>query len=308
MDHPLIHSGILFPKNRNIFNSTALYDLRQVKEISADFVNYSSVMGHLTLTKQVMQREGLLNISALLYPRPVEFASPAKTSMKTLMSSVRRRELPKDILQHLGNVVTNIDSLAAYWYKYGFKQQSPSSLPNLSQGGWSKQNNLEQRYGMFEVFSQTEQAPNPDNRVTLSTKLDKLGCPQTQLTWKWTETDISSIKRSQAILAEDIARSGLGTLQVPLDGELPQVIFPGTHHHIGTTRMHNDPKQGVVDANCQVHGVSNLFIAGSSVFPTGGYANPTLTIVALSIRLADHIKTSFATKLEMSTASLSRNY
>jgi choline dehydrogenase-like flavoprotein len=161
---------------------------------------------------------------------------------------------------------------------------------------------------MFEVFSQTEQAPNPDNRVTLSTKLDKLGCPQTQLTWKWTETDISSIKRSQAILAEDIARSGLGTLQVPLDGELPQVIFPGTHHHIGTTRMHNDPKQGVVDANCQVHGVSNLFIAGSSVFPTGGYANPTLTIVALSIRLADHIKTSFATKLEMSTASLSRNY
>jgi choline dehydrogenase-like flavoprotein len=71
--------------------------------------------------------------------------------------------------------------------------------------------------------------------------------------------------------------------------------------------MHNNPKQGVVDANCQVYGVSNLFIAGSSVFPTGGYANPTLTIVALSIRLADHIKDCFAAKFDMSTAIYS-NY
>jgi choline dehydrogenase-like flavoprotein len=63
------------------------------------------------------------------------------------------------------------------------------------------------------------------------------------------------------------------------------------HHHLGTTRMHHDPRQGVVDADCKVHGISNLFVAGSSVFPTSGYANPTLTIVALSLRLADHVKT-----------------
>jgi choline dehydrogenase-like flavoprotein len=67
----------------------------------------------------------------------------------------------------------------------------------------------------------------------------------------------------------------------------------GGKHHMGTTRMHVDPKQGVVDPDCRVHGVGNLFIAGSSVFPTGGYANPTLTIVALAIRLADHLKSAF---------------
>jgi choline dehydrogenase-like flavoprotein len=64
----------------------------------------------------------------------------------------------------------------------------------------------------------------------------------------------------------------------------------GPCHHIGTTRMHGDPKLGVVNADCQVHGISNLYIAGSSVFPTSGTAAPTLTIVALALRLADHIK------------------
>ena len=71
--------------------------------------------------------------------------------------------------------------------------------------------------------------------------------------------------------------------------------FSGGWHHMGTTRMHVDPKQGVVDKNCRVHGISNLFIAGPSVFPTGGYANPSLTIVALAVRLADHIKRELRT-------------
>jgi choline dehydrogenase-like flavoprotein len=71
------------------------------------------------------------------------------------------------------------------------------------------------------------------------------------------------------------------------------------HHLMGATRMHNDPKQGVVDENCKVHGVSNLFIASSSVFPTGGQVNPTLTIVALSVRLADHVKQVMASNVAM---------
>ena len=64
---------------------------------------------------------------------------------------------------------------------------------------------------------------------------------------------------------------------------------PNAHHHVGTTRMHADPGQGVVDAHGRVHGLTNLFVTGSSVFPTGGFANPTLTIVALALRLAEHL-------------------
>ncbi len=69
----------------------------------------------------------------------------------------------------------------------------------------------------------------------------------------------------------------------------------GMHHPMGGTRMHVDPAQGVVDENCQVHGVSNLYVAGSSVFPTSlGYVNPTLTVVALSTRLADHLRSTLS--------------
>jgi choline dehydrogenase-like flavoprotein len=79
-------------------------------------------------------------------------------------------------------------------------------------------------------------------------------------------------------------------LEIELKDETPPPDIHGGWHHMGTTRMNTDPKKGVVDENCQVHGISNLFIAGPSVFPTGGYANPVLTTVALSLRMADYVK------------------
>ena len=89
------------------------------------------------------------------------------------------------------------------------------------------------------------------------------------------------------IIGQELGRSGLGRLRIPA-GEIEEPWM--NNHPMGTTRMHSDPKKGVVDENCRVHGISNLFMAGSSVFPTTGFANPTLTIVALAIRLADHLK------------------
>jgi choline dehydrogenase-like flavoprotein len=87
---------------------------------------------------------------------------------------------------------------------------------------------------------------------------------------------------------------GLGKLRLERDRGTPQIFLPSIHHHMGTTRMHEDPKQGVVDSTCRVHGVSNLYIASSSVFPTGGYANPTLTIIALALRVADQVKAAMS--------------
>jgi choline dehydrogenase-like flavoprotein len=83
----------------------------------------------------------------------------------------------------------------------------------------------------------------------------------------------------------------------------PLVLQGGVYHHMGTTRMHDDPKAGVVDSTARVHGVANLFVAGSSVFPTGGYINPTLTIVALSMRLADHVKRVASRSASVATTS-----
>ena len=102
--------------------------------------------------------------------------------------------------------------------------------------------------------------------------------------------DLESIARLQRILQQDFHHAGLGSL-VLTDGEFPHNDTPsGSAHHMGTTRMHHDPRKGVIDPKGRVHGMKNLYVTGGSLFPTGGYANPTLTIVALAVALADHLK------------------
>ena len=104
-----------------------------------------------------------------------------------------------------------------------------------------------------------------------------------------------SVTVEQAAVRTDGPKHDLDVVVIldRIDGDDPE-YWPsdvrGGSHHMGTTRMHDDPTQGVVDRNCKVHGIDNLYVIGSSVFPTSGAANPTLTIVALTLRLADHLK------------------
>jgi choline dehydrogenase-like flavoprotein len=144
----------------------------------------------------------------------------------------------------------------------------------------------------FTFGTPAESAPNPDSRVTLSAEgKDALGTPRLELNWKLSSIDKRSIRRSHEILAREVGRAGLGRVQLTLtedDEEWPRMS--GGRHHMGTTRMNADPKQGVCDANGQIHGVGNLYVAGSSLFPTCGAAPPTLTLMALATRLADRIK------------------
>ncbi len=136
-----------------------------------------------------------------------------------------------------------------------------------------------------------EQVPNPDSRVMLSSERDVLGLPRMRLDWRLTEQDRHSLLQHMHSLAFEMGALGIGrlVLNVADDDQWPEHVEGGAHH-MGTTRMHDDPRQGVVDRNSKVHGVDNLYVAGSSVFPTSGAANPTLTIVALTLRLADHLK------------------
>jgi choline dehydrogenase-like flavoprotein len=111
--------------------------------------------------------------------------------------------------------------------------------------------------------------------------------------WQLTDDDKSKAAVGLRLLGTEIGRAGFGRLRSSLTEDNPWPgpdHFYGDEHHMGTTRMHQEPRLGVVDENCRVHGVANLYVAGSSVFPTGSAHNPTLTIVALALRLADHIK------------------
>lgn len=283
MDHPLVRTGDFIPSNRHIFNQTALYNRCQI--------NKTLVMGKLSLSNSVMRHEKVLNMSAMLFPRYPLIQSEAIRSLKTLLEGAKSGRLPEDTRKHLRNVNHGVSDFTAAAYRTLIEKPLRPAIPaDLGHGGWSKFKNKERKFGYFEVYSQTEQAPHPDNRVTLSQQLDQLGSRKIKLHWQWRSIDIDNVVRAQAILAEEIQYAGLGKLLIDRQEERPFLLTPTTHHHIGTTRMHVDAKLGVVNESCQVHGVSNLFVAGSSVFPTGGYANPTLTIVALAVRLADHIK------------------
>jgi len=141
----------------------------------------------------------------------------------------------------------------------------------------------------LSIINYCEQVPDPESRVTLGPDVDALGMRKLRLRWRVGDDE----RRSVAILHEAIGKllneNGIGELQSDTD-KLEELQFTDASHHIGTTRMSESPKTGVVDRNCRVHGVDNLYICSSSVFPTGGYANPTSTIVALTLRLADHLK------------------
>ncbi|TSC76552.1 MAG: FAD-dependent pyridine nucleotide-disulfide oxidoreductase [Parcubacteria group bacterium Gr01-1014_31] len=143
---------------------------------------------------------------------------------------------------------------------------------------------------IIRVRNYLEQAPVSGNRVTLSGKVDQFGNPIAKITWSLSELDKRTMVVFHRILKEEFAARGIGKFRSPLlDGGKDFPVFTDASHHMGTTRMGTDPHTAVVDADCKLHGVDNVFIAGSSVFPTSGYANPNATIVALAIRLADYL-------------------
>jgi choline dehydrogenase-like flavoprotein len=152
---------------------------------------------------------------------------------------------------------------------------------------------VSRRTGMiYGVACATEPQPSADNRVTLTTTRDALGMRKLRLTWRPTRLERQSLMQNIAALARSFGGChGAVRAAMPEGAEWLEPEIGWGNHHMGTTRMSADPRQGVVDADCRVHGFPNLYVAGSSVFPSCGPVNPTLTIVALAMRLADHLKT-----------------
>src|SRR6266516_3710694 len=150
----------------------------------------------------------------------------------------------------------------------------------------------------FHLMTRQEQAPNPASRVLLSTERDALDMPRAKLDWRLTALDRRSFRAFYEVMGRELGRSGAGRVQLLDWVTRDEDTWPGTlsggWHHMGTTRMNENPRLGVVDANCRVHGLGNLYVAGASVYPTGGAANPTLTLVAVSRRLSDHLKRTLA--------------
>jgi choline dehydrogenase-like flavoprotein len=213
----------------------------------------TSIKGALVLSPDTLRREGLPSYSALLDTR---VPTVVRRALRWLPESVAWR-LRTERARRLRN------------------DRAARPIP-----------------GTRTVHSRMEQVPNPESRVTLGDERDALGRRRARLDWRLTALDKRSMRRALAILGEEVTRAGVGRWRAALDNDDAGWREPphGGHHHMGTTRMHPDPRRGVVDADGRVHGTTNLYVAGPSVFPTVGHANPMLTIVALALRLADHIR------------------
>jgi choline dehydrogenase-like flavoprotein len=153
------------------------------------------------------------------------------------------------------------------------------------------------RVQAMELFCRSEQEPNPDSRIVLDRERDALGLRRARLAWRLSERDRRTVVAMAELLSAEFARLGVGEVVRPpwlaeKDG-WPETLYGGPHH-TGTTRMADDPHAGVVDRDSRMHGIDNLYVTGPSVFPTGGYANPGLTTVAMALRLADHLRNAVA--------------
>jgi choline dehydrogenase-like flavoprotein len=221
--------------------------------------------GALRVAERLQRERDLLNFVFFLVPRPAAVASDAIRSLTTLGKAIERRPAIDRIGWHSRNIATGIR--------------------HLSDLGLSR---VTTRPRVLALRVQGEQAPNRESRVTLGSRTDDLGIPVARVTWRIREEDLRSVEKSATVLDAVMRAQGIGSVEWTARPD-SRTLVVGNHHHLGTTRMHADPRQGVVDADSRVHSIDNLFVGGSSVFPTYGASNPTLTIVALALRLADKL-------------------
>ena len=207
---------------------------------------------------------------------------------KSIKKSVRKlRELRPAIKDHFFNVIKNALTLAPQIVNLALKRFSKRRLPFILPSVNSK---------ALGLYFQTEQMPNPDSRITISEKeVDRLGMPRAVAHIAFTDMDVKTVIEAHKIFVTSFDKNKLGEIHFS-EKELLEFTknrmlkFNSAAHHLGTARMSENPKLGVVDSNCKVHGIDNLYIVGGAVFPTGGHANPTLTALALAVRLAENLK------------------
>jgi choline dehydrogenase-like flavoprotein len=252
MEHPQFKSGELWLKESNP------YDLYKVEK-------GTKVRAELSVSPEKQKELKVLNGTISLMP--LEFSKNKISSIKMWSNDDPRKSL---------------DSLKKYYTL-------------------DKRNFFERHFMTSKIFkaygliTTMEQAPNPQSRVLLSNEKDSLGVPRANLDWKMCAIDKQTVRKINQLLGQQVGQAGIGRVKLAdflldeKDDSMPEYISGGWHH-IGTTRMSDNPKEGVVDADCKVHGISNLFITGASCFPTGGAVNPTYTTVAMTLRLSDHLK------------------
>jgi choline dehydrogenase-like flavoprotein len=266
LEHPRFLGGVIVPSTPH--PNLSFYESHRV--------DGRWIQGYLASSKEFQLAEGLLDLQLRLEPGYGDAPEDASDFARRLMT------LAGDLDSWQEIAIPGAPVPVPYLDVIRDALRSPEDAYIYLRG----------RLESIGVVTRIEQAPNPDSRVVLVRERDPLGMPRAALDWRLSEVDRENVRRTLELFGAEIGAAGIGRLKI-LHGE-HETGWPedldGGQHHMGTTRMSDDAKQGVVDTDCRVHGMSNLFVAGSSVFPTPGGATPTLLLVALALRLADRLK------------------
>jgi len=250
----------------------------------------------IALTPQTQRRLGLGNFVARLHhPRITDPAHrTAVLSALQLAKGLISYEYGKRLepmglgtwMSHVGNVVRAPGEVIEFGHhllrdRFLAARKFPSIVVRSSTGHYS-------------LDFHAEQQPSATSRVCLTRDTDMFGLPRLNVDWRYTAFDVRTVSEAVKLFAAAVDTTGIGKLEYDPDSIEVEVARYGAYggHHLGTARMGSSPRTGVVDGDCCVHGLRNLYIAGSAVFPTSSQANPTLTIVALAVRLAAHLRAS----------------
>jgi choline dehydrogenase-like flavoprotein len=253
----------------------------------------------ILLSPEARRRESLPNIVFRPTRPPMDDASH-RDSVLSAMFLVRSLLIPPEYArsltarlgrlstsqvwrEHCRNVASDVPGLMRFSRKWLTRRTfATRKLPSVF---------LYRKDGRYPLEFNAEQMPNSESRVMLGNDTDSLGMPRIVVQWKFRDTELDAICRAYHMLASLVAKSGLGEVQLDPDlpGSVQRALVPQGGHHIGTVRMGAAASDGVVDTNCEVWGTRELFVAGTAVLPTSGFANPTLTAVALAFRLAEHL-------------------
>jgi choline dehydrogenase-like flavoprotein len=186
--------------------------------------------------------------------------------------------------EHWRNVLTGLPQVLKFGIDWAFRihlarREMPYTL-------------VASRDGSYPLEFNSEQTPMESSRITLLAERDRHAIPRVRIDWRRSDADVAAVQRGFAVLRESLAQSGVCRLEFD-EAKLRERVAAGApvaSHHLGTTRMASSAKNGVVDAQCALFDFPDVYVASSAVFPTGSHANPTLTIVALSLRLASHLR------------------
>lgn len=276
MEHPHLWCSAFFPANIKVSNATALYGIFKKHQ--------TAVMGKIALSEHTLRNEKLLNWVTSIHPdydlsyrNFMGYDKPGVAACIEIKNNLKKKAPFAEIIRHFGKLSADPKSILQFIYR-----TTASHYKNIFDRA--------RQITVYRLNPMMEQAPNPLSRVSLDDEKDALGQLRIKLDWQLTELDTYTMTRAQEILDRVLQNSGLGHLLIETQRNAVPKGIHGGWHHMGTTRMHSSPSQGVVDPDCRVHGIANLYIGGASVFPTSGYANPVLTTIALVLRLADHIK------------------